>query len=234
MTKAMPDPPHLAAHTVLIDVDETITHTRDDSFLYAALLDAVASAHGIDATQADRRIRAVCDPNNEDVEPHLAALGIEMTDYLHALVEAARPHVEAYADAVTMIRSLHETGFALYPATTNGRGACMAKLSAAGLGDVSGSPFFAELFGGAQVSPEGKSGPTFYHALLKRIDTDPRHVVMIGDNPQADLAYAKAAGIEQVILPRREQPQPWIVEEDGGIYVDSLAIVPEFLEFRRC
>jgi FMN phosphatase YigB (HAD superfamily) len=57
---------------------------------------------------------------------------------------------------------------------------------------------------------------------------------MIGDNPQADLAYAKAAGIEQVILPRREQPQPWIVEEDGGIYVDSLAIVPEFLEFRRC
>ena len=224
--------PALGAHTILIDVDETITHTRDESFLEHVLRDVVATVHGVDDNEARRRIASVCDPQHEDVEPHLPELEIDPGRYDEALADAARPFVSPYSDAVAMIRTLHDDGFALYPATTNGRCVILAKMAAAGLADDSGCPHFKELFGGSQVEPAGKSGPAFYHALLRRIGAAPDEVVMVGDNPQADLAFAQSAGIHQVVLPRRDQPDPWVVESDGGIYVKSLALVPQMVTLR--
>jgi len=221
--------PRLTAHTLLIDVDETITHTRDEVFPGRVLDRLVSESHGIDVAAARDHIRSVCDPETEDVEPHLAALDVTSEEYDQALIDAARQYVEPYADAVTMIRQCHRQGLSLYPATTNGRCVCLAKLAVAGLADASGSRYFVELFGGEQVTPSGKSGPAFFEALLKRIGADPEDVVMVGDNPQADLAFARGAGIRQVVLPRRMQSEPWEIEPDGGIYVKSLAIVPELL-----
>lgn len=48
---------------------------------------------------------------------------------------------------------------------------------------------------------------------------------MIGDSPQHDLAPALAAGIRQVVLPRRTQKEPFVKEVDGGLYVKSLELV---------
>ena len=226
---SMPTSPRLTAHTLLIDIDETITHTRDAVFPGRVLDRLVSESHGIDVAAARDHIRSVCDPEAEDVEPHLAALGVMSEEYDRALIDAAHQCVEPYADAVTMIRQCHRQGLSLYPATTNGRCVCLAKLAVAGLADASGSRYFVELFGGEQVAPSGKSGPAFFDALLQRIDAHPEDVVMVGDNPQADLAFAREAGIQQVVLPRREQSDVWVMEPDGGLYVQSLAIVPQLL-----
>ena len=52
---------------------------------------------------------------------------------------------------------------------------------------------------------------------------------MVGDDPQRDLAAALAAGIEQVIVVRRDQEQPLVKEADGGLYVQSLELVIEMI-----
>ncbi len=225
----MPTPPQLSAHTLLVDIDETVTHTRDESFPGRVLERLVMAVHGIDIDAARAKIRSVCDPEGEDIEPHLTALGIVPEQFDRALIEAAKQCVEPYADAVVMIHRCRSLGMTIYPATTNGRCVCLAKLAAAGLADVEGSAFFGELFGGSQVTPAGKSGPAFFEALLQRIGAEADDVVVVGDNPQADLAYARAAGIQQVVLPRREQSEPWVMECDGGLYVQSLAVVAELI-----
>jgi len=45
---------------------------------------------------------------------------------------------------------------------------------------------------------------------------------MVGDDLEADLAFAREAGISQVIIIDRTQDEDWKVFEDGARFVNSL------------
>lgn len=168
--------------------------------------------------------------NHDAVMPRLSGHTVlfDMDD----TVVANRPdgqRVQPYPDAVQTIRELYRRGYRLYPATTNAGCICLAKLRVAGLADQDRSDYFVDLFGGDEVCPGGKTGPQFFKALLQRIEAAPHDVIMVGDLPHIDLAHAQAAGIQQVVLPRRDQPQDVMIEDDGGIYVRSLTSLLDWL-----
>ncbi|GAF80267.1 unnamed protein product [marine sediment metagenome] len=76
--------------------------------------------------------------------------------------------------------------------------------------------------GGEEISRGGKCGPGFYRALLQRAEATPESTVMVGDDLEADLAFAREAGISQVIIIDRTQDEDWKVFEDGARFVNSL------------
>jgi len=221
--------PTLNAKAVLIDMDGTLTDSiRLGNYYTLVLHQLVARKHSISESQAEKKILHIFDPNREPVtEASLITLGTNFDEYWQAVMdwqEAAGLIV--YDDAKTMIRKLFAMGLRIYPATTNSAFACQTKLARAGLAEQTGSAYFTELFGGAEVCSEGKSSPEFFYSILKRIDCKPKQVVMIGDDPKADLLWARCAGIEQIVIVCREQKAEW-VRKDGAIFVKSLAIVPE-------
>ena len=172
--------------------------------------------------------------SEDTVMPRLAAHTV-LFDFDNTIVANTGPgQVEPYPDAVETIRELHRRGYRLYPATTNAACVCLDKLGKIGLAESNRCQHFVDLFGGDEVCPGGKTTPTFFTELLKRIDADPDDVIMVGDLPHIDLAFAQAAGIQQVVLPRRDQAQDVILEPDGGIYVRSLTSLLDWLPPRQC
>ncbi|MFW6060307.1 MAG: HAD family hydrolase [Phycisphaeraceae bacterium] len=220
--------PRLRARVVLFDLDDTLLANTGrpgadgaDPFV-AELIRLMQRTHGLDSDEAATRVNAHLEQQGGHVTTQLQALGLDTEQFVRAMVERLRPSVHPFTDGIDAVRSLYERGYEIYPATTNGHFACRVKLYLAGLVDLAGAGCFRELFGGAELVPEGKTSPTFYRTLLQRIDAAPDEVVMVGDHPENDLALAQRAGIEQVVLPRRDQSQPWVAADDGGIYVRAL------------
>ncbi len=225
--------PHIPVRTALVDVDETITHTTGagagDDFL-GALCHLVAQHHGVDAHRAEAIVRDTFDPEEEPLlDSHLQSLGVGFDAYWRELMGRLAACVQPYDDAVQMIRTLRDRGVPMYPATTNSGLACRAKLATAGLAGPTGPTCFGDLLGGSEVHPNGKRGPAFFAALLEKIGRDAQDVLVVGDDEVADLAYAQAAGIQHVVIVRRDQDEPWFRRQDGAIFVRRLTIVPEML-----
>lgn len=221
-----------AVRIVLFDMDGTIVEAGPDvasnPFLTTLCRLMCDGGRARDEEDAMSKVAARVDMEQEDLLPHLEALGVEPAPLIEGVAALLRPHVSPFPDAVKAVRALHEAGYELVPATTNSTLACLAKLVLADLATCEGSPYFAELFGGTQVVPKGKSSPAFYTALLERIGAEPDEVVMVGDDVTADLRYAREAGIRHVVVPRRTQAEPWVIEQ-GGIFVRSLESLVEWL-----
>ena len=222
--------PRFSARAVLIDMDGTVNVEPEHGDYFVRILrELVAGRQELGDVQAEGVIRERFDPAGEPItEAHLNALGIDFDAYWNSLIDWQQRNLEVYGDAVTMIRLLHDMGVRMYPASTNSSLACRAKLARAGLTGSRGPGYFTELFGGSDVCPGGKAGPEFFRAVLARIGCDAREVVMVGDDVKADLQYARGAGIEHVVIVRRDQRSPW-TRQTGAIFVKSLTIVPSML-----
>ena len=225
--------PRLRARLVFFDIDDTVTGgtgVASGRSILDDLVRLVAESSRLDLKMARKKIDSIFDVENDAVSGHYTALGITEPQLWAALMEWMPGEVSGHPDAVIAIRRLHEAGMRLWTATTNSGLICRVKLAAAGLGDERGCPCFERLLGGSEVHPKGKSTPDFYRSLLQMAGVKPEEVVHVGDNPQADLELARAAGITQVVLPRRSQAASWVREPDGGIYVRSLELLPEMVE----
>ncbi len=237
MTSNIQQTPRLSGDTIVIDMDFTIVHhvlpaDRGDPY-FTTFNEMLQAQRGIDAAAAQELIdQTGVGPECGDLYAALADLDIGFNAYLEALLPRIVPYTKAYDDAVETLAELRRRGYRIFPATTNGRIACLVKLSAVGLADHTGSPYFDDLFGGDDVSPGGKdlNCPQFFTALLERVDRTADQVIMVGDDPKTDLANARGAGIEQVVLPRRDQDQDYVIEPDGGIYVKSLTVMLPWLD----
>ena len=226
--------PRLAANTALIDMDGTLTPTEDlGDYLVKVLYEMVAQKRSLSGSEAEKLVRSVFIPSEEPItSAYLDALQINFDEYWQALMCWQKEHFSAFEDAVEMIRSLQAMDVRMYPATTNSSLACRAKLAVAGLADQFSCTYFTELFGGSEVCPEGKSSPEFFRALLEKTRCQAGDVVVIGDKLDADFQYAREAGIEQVVIVRRDQPQQWTRDPGGPVFVKSLMLVPKMLEPR--
>jgi FMN phosphatase YigB (HAD superfamily) len=230
----MPDMPRIPARNVLLDIDGTVVTSRRDAGgdTFARVLEQlVAARRGIAPADARRIVRSAYDPERECVSCALRPLGVDEQDYLAELLPALKEITSVYADAAEAMKTLRSRGFVLFPATTNSGFAIFAKLACDGANQALPS-CFSSLLGGGEVHPEGKSGPGFYRALIGRLGIDPGATVMVGDDPRADLLFARQAGISSVVIVRRSQAADWVRGEDGGIYVRSLALLDGILELQ--
>lgn len=226
--------PKFRASAVFMDVDDTITHfvsgngkTTDRRLFISSLVTAVARSHTLNIQEARSRVDAVFDFDSEPFESCFEALRVRQSDVWRELIRNFSSEVVGYPDAIEAIKKLHARGFRLFTGgTTNSGFACRVKLAAAGIADENGSPYFEQLLGGAEVHPAGKTSPEFYANLLRIFRICPEEAVHVGDSPVADLGWVREAGITQVVLPRRDQRQDWVLEPDGGLYVKSLTMLP--------
>jgi len=228
--------PMFRACAILFDMDDTLTgptgHTSGEDFI-SSLMRVVARAHGLSAGDAETRIRSTFDPECETVDAHYDELDITPRQYWDELIVWARTDVAGHPDAVEVVPELHRRGFRLFTATTNGSLACRLKLWAAGLGDEAGSPYFERLLGGSEVHPRGKSGPWFFTSLLERVGLGPDQVVMVGDNPLADLQYARDAGYTQIVIVNRDLEADCLPAGPGAVFVRRLTALLELVVLVR-
>lgn len=234
------DWPRLKAKHILIDMDFTITYPTappgeeflkgipDHNYYLAMLRDLVARKRGVSNEAALAVILEVVDPETTCLFGILDQIDIEREAFWNAAREYHDDHLAAYPDAVEMIKMLHAHDYKFFTATTNSRMSSLSKLAHGGLATMDGSPYFTGFFGG-DICEGGKMGPHFFPTILEKGGFAPEDCLMIGDDPLWDLGGAKGVGIDQVVLPRRDQEEELVVEEDGGIYVRSLAIVPRLL-----
>jgi FMN phosphatase YigB (HAD superfamily) len=221
--------------TIFVDIDATLIDPkpgiRDNAQVDPFTL-LVAKTNEISCEAASDKITRTVDKVGGLVGRYypfgiLDKLGITAHQLWLALAEDAQNRFFMYDDAKALLVDLkeHYPQIKVFTATTNPQLIIYAKLKIAGLADRYSSPYLHGAFGGEEVYPGGKACPEFYTALLKRTGADPETTLMIGDHPKFDLALAQAAGIKQVVLPRREQSEDWVLEPDGGLYVKRLDLI---------
>ena len=216
--------------TIFVDIDGTLTHGRAGGRRALHPLVELLMQRGVAIDAAREAVRAA--EAAAAVAPGMSwpfgadrALGIETAE-LTAHILATFPACYAmHPDANRFMTGLRRWGGPrVYPATTNPGLFILGKLASGGLADATGTPVFDACFGGEEVCSGGKAGPGFYEALLARTGSEASACIMVGDEPEPDLTYARAADIRTVFIVCRDQPEPLRHGPDGGLFVNSLDV----------
>jgi FMN phosphatase YigB (HAD superfamily) len=221
--------------TIFVDIDTTLTDPIPElvgSVQIDPFAGLVAEINGISYNAAAEQIaEVIADIGNLTglTFPFgiLNKFGITDEQFWQEYAEYARNRLFMHSDAKDFLIGLKERfpKIKVYTATTNPQLIIYSKLAVSGLADKNGSPYLDGAFGGEEVYRGGKACPEFFTALLELTGADPQTTLMVGDSPEMDLNLAKAAGIDQVVLVRRDQKKEWIKEEDGGLYLKRLDFI---------
>lgn len=227
---------------VFVDIDGTLSHAnptrperREPSNPLAGLL--MKRGMGFDeAQESARRAEAECKPTPGGIWPFGAdrELGIADGELAAHTTEVFQQRYALHPDAVRFMRGLRAIpGLRIYPATTNPRLFILGKLASGGLADAAGTTAFDDCYGGEEISPGGKCGPGFYHALCARTNTHPADCFMVGDEVVPDLDYARQAGLERVFIVCRTQAEPFRRTAGGGMFVNTLDVALSMIKSGR-
>ncbi len=221
----------LRPEVVFVDIDGTLTHAHPAAPRPAPPanpLVGLLGSRGLPLAEAERQAREAeraAAPKPGGVWPFGAAelLGLDAAALTAYVLTHFPARYEMSPDAVRFMNALRLLpGIRVYPATTNPSLFILGKLAAGGLADAAGTPVFDGCFGGEEVSPGGKCGPSFYQALCDRVGVTPDRCVMVGDEPTPDCDYARAAGIGRVFLVNRGASEPLWADASGAVVVNSL------------
>ncbi len=128
-------------------------------------------------------------------------------------------HWVAFDDARAVLDDLAAAGYILGVLTNGQRAQQVAKLAHIGLLDR-----FAVVVASSEL-PAGKPAPRAFTALCQRLDTAPGSVMFVGDDPAADVAGARGAGLKAVLLNRDQVGRAL----DGVASIRSLTELPATL-----
>ena len=128
-------------------------------------------------------------------------------------------HWVAFDDARAVLDDLAATGYALGVLTNGQRAQQLAKLARVGLLDR-----FAVVVASSEL-PAGKPDPRAFTALCQRLGTAPASAMFVGDDPVTDVAGARGAGLQAVLLDRGQAGRA----PDGVTSIRSLTELPAIL-----
>ena len=128
-------------------------------------------------------------------------------------------HWVAFDDARAVLDDLAATGYVLGVLTNGQRAQQLAKLASVGLLDR-----FAVVVASSEL-PAGKPDPRAFTALCQRLGTAPGSAVFVGDDPVTDVAGARGAGLQAVLLDRHQAGRA----PDGVTSIRSLTELPAIL-----
>ena len=128
-----------------------------------------------------------------------------------------------YEDAVEMVKHLHSLGKNLYIVSNNPVTGCFLKLEAAGLANLSRTPYFKRIFG-TNVTHGMKSQVQMWKRIVANLGVDPSEIVIIGDSLKEDFEVPHSAGIGNTIIVDRKSKHA-VENRSGYIAVNSLSHV---------
>lgn len=159
---------------------------------------------------------------NAALMPH--GYGDEHVDAAFGEFYAARNEVECYADAIPALQRLA----ARFPLVSLSNG--NADLARIGLARFFQFSICARDFGVAKPAPQ------IFHAACARLDLPPESVLHVGDDPQLDVAGARAAGMPSAWINRTQVqwqdshplglPRPDMIVRDLLELADALDAMP--------
>lgn len=175
-------------------LEEAVTAAGASPASALASRDAYQAAHREYLTGESREpiFAAMLEESSAEVDPaHLARA------YRERVNEALRP-VDALDELLRTLRRRYRVGL-----LTNGpRMAQRSKLRRLGLTDA----FDAVCVSGEL--PAGKPDPLAFAALFEQLDVDPAELVYVGDDVEADVSGATAAGSRVIQVVRDDGPEP--------------------------
>ena len=128
-------------------------------------------------------------------------------------------HWVAFDDARAVLDDLVAAGYVLGVLTKAQRAQQVAKLARVGLLDR-----FAVVVASSEL-PAGKPDPRAFTELCQRLGTAPGSVMFIGDDPLTDVAGARSADLQAVLLDRVHE----VRAPDGVTCIRSLTELPAIL-----
>lgn len=214
MTMASPLAPRTSqidAKVVAFDLDNTlldIVHLKKRAAEAAgwALADAGMDIHPGKAATAILGIAFELGIDRDDIvdhyiqrklghlDPRLAAIGRHA--YERAEDTSATPYPRAHATLLELTRR----GYRLILITDAPRHKAVRRLQAARL-----LPFFEDIVT-LEDTGDGKTTPRPYQIACQKLQSEPREVVMVGDNPQRDVRTAREAGCRTILAAYGVQP----------------------------
>ena len=224
---------------ILVDIDGTVTSLESNpyqpidgisyDYFRGILRDMLAKKLNCNHSLALNMIQekaAVFNGCNFRVAP---LLGIPEQALWEEVLAWQCKHLSVFDDAVDMVKNLFAEGFNLYAVSNNSCKGIQAKLSHAGLADITGSPYFKKLYGmdlfGLGWS---KSMPEVYSIILQKERFSPEEVVLVGDEPAIDLESPLKGGMKHAVIVDRMQKEE-VAFKNNGLFVRSLRIIPEIL-----
>ncbi len=211
--------------TLVFDLDGTLIHSAPD---LAAALNKVLTDADRDPVTLDQVTRMIGDGVAVLVERGFAATGGAPDDPGHHLDRFHHHYNNAAADLTTLypgvmdtLHALTEAGYRMALCTNKPARATAAVLEAFGL-----AGFFEAVAGGDTFAVR-KPSPGHLLGLLKQMDADPEHTVMIGDSPNdVQVALNAAVSVIAVAYGYRRVPA-----EDMGadILIEHFHQVPDAL-----
>jgi putative hydrolase of the HAD superfamily len=147
--------------------------------------------------QRRRRLRSFLPALEVDVPLDGGELDALFEQYLLSYRAAWRP----FPDAVELLVTLHRQRVPVGVLSNGSHKQQLDKLASIGLDRYIGVVCTSELIGFAKPDPRA------FHALAKGLGVEPADLVFLGDNPEHDIAGARAAGIRAGLVERRASHQ---------------------------
>lgn len=123
-------------------------------------------------------------------------------------------------------RKIHDAGIKLYVTSNNPNIGILHKLRLAGLGDISGTPFFHQLLGATELQSM-KWEPLYWERALMQTGLKASEVAVVGDNVKDDCEIPAMAGIHTSFIIDRTGVVP---SSADGKYV----LVNSFNDIAEC
>lgn len=226
--------PALPRVGVLFDVDDTLVDLR------GAMHETLLHVAGDDLVGVNRRgRRAFVEHFSMDAAGHyasyvrgeldfatqryrrlqgaLASLGRDCTrdpgEFNARFEEMVRAQWAPFADVAPTLEALRQWGVPIGAVTNNVEHYQRGKLGATGLECF-------EIVIGSDTAGAPKPDPRSYLAGVGALGSDVAHTLMVGDNPEHDVAGARAAGLRAVLVDR------WGRYPDGGGVSSLTQILP--------
>lgn len=201
---------------IVFDLDDTLYRRR--AFVrsgFAAVAAALSSRTGVPAHTVYRHLcRETRAHEGRELQHVCARLGVPAAD-VPGLVDLIRAHEPRLSLARQVARALEclRRDWRIGILTNGVPDIQRRKIAALGLADMVDAVVCAADCG----SGRGKPDPAAFRAVLARLGTDAGRTVFVGDDPVADIAGARRAGMHAIQMPGPSWPRlPRIAERLVG------------------
>ncbi len=137
-----------------------------------------------------------------------------------------KEYLSVYQDTVDLIKKLHGKKKNLFVVSNNPVVGCLLKLKRAGLGDITGTPYFKRILG-ANILRGQKSQKELWKRAIAHIGIPPEKIAIVGDNLTEDAKIPFTTGIKKAFIILRGDVNDNLIKDKRIIAVKSATdIIP--------
>lgn len=207
-----------------IDIDGTITDNNPEKIypeeklvwgnpIFGVIRDIMVE-EGFSPLDAKKKIEECADKIIWwDYPDFIAEFNLPLEKTWKRIYQWHEEYLIVYEDTVNLIKALYQAGKNLFIISNNPIVGCLLKLKRAGLGDITGSPYFKRILG-ANILRGQKSQIMMWKRAIAQIGIPPENICVIGDNSVEDGKVPLSIGIKYCFIINRSQKEDFIFENN--------------------